>query len=148
MNYPDVLNLLSPCGLDCGRCADHKSGEIKHHAAKLRELLNNYGRLAKIKSAVQPAFHNYPDFEKLLDYFSAARCGGCRGPECHCPIECTVKTCHKEQHVDFCFQCSHFPCDKKLFSEALQERWLRNNNRMKEIGVVDYYIEQSKQPRY
>lgn len=148
MTYKTLLPNLSPCGMDCGRCADHSAGEIKHHATRLRELLGNYGRLAKIKSAARPAFNHYQEFHTLLDYFSSAQCDGCRSENCHCPIDCTVKTCYKERGVDFCFQCEQFPCDKNLFSENLRERWLRVNNRMKEVGPLEYYIEQGKQPRY
>lgn len=148
MDYKDVLANLSPCGLDCSRCADYCDGEIQHYAAELRELLSNYDRLAKIKAGAQPSFKHFPEFKELLTYFASARCGGCRSKDCHCPIDCTVKACHKEQGVDFCFQCNQFPCDKDLFSENLRERWLQTNNRMKDIGPVEYYIEQSKLPRY
>lgn len=49
--------------------------------------------------------------------------------------------------MDFCFQCDEFPCDEQK-DERIRERWMAKNNRMKEIGVIEYYIEQSKTPRY
>ena len=148
MTYETILPNLSPCGLDCTRCADHQDGDIKYHATKLRELLENYDRLAKIKSAEKPVFEHYQKFEELLNNFSSAHCGGCRSTDCQCPINCTLKDCQKENKVKYCYECSLFPCDNPPFPKNLRERWLKANNRMKEIGPIEFYIEQSKLPRY
>ncbi|NLI12559.1 MAG: DUF3795 domain-containing protein [Peptococcaceae bacterium] len=64
-----------------------------------------------------------------------------------CPIICEAKTCYREKGIDFCFQCGEYPCEKQ-FSGRLRERWKEKNDRMKEIGVVEFYYEQKNLPRY
>lgn len=147
MNYDQVVKRLAPCGLDCSRCADYESGEIRELSLKLAQLLAGYGRVAKMKEDKNPIFSSYPQFEEILSSFSRASCGGCRSGALKCPIECHAKTCFKEKGVDFCFQCDEYPCDKQ-FTGGLRERWKTINNRMKEIGAVEYYQEQARQPRY
>lgn len=148
MKYQDVLNYLAPCGLDCGRCADYEQGEIKELSRKLLKNLGNYSKLAKIKSDKSPIFKNYDNFEEILTQFSKASCSGCRGNNVLCPLEnCAAKTCYKEKGVDFCFQCHEYPCEKQ-FSGRLRDMWIKINNRMKDIGVIEYYKEQSNRPRY
>lgn len=147
MTYNEVVQKLAVCGLDCSRCADYQDGEIKKLSAKLLNLLGGYNRLAKLKSTINPAFKEYSKFKELLEAFANVSCGGCRSENIKCPIDCYAQTCHKDKEVDFCFQCDEFPCDKQ-FEGKLRERWIANNQRMKEIGVVNFYIEQSKLPRY
>ena len=148
MNYADVLNYLAPCGLDCGRCADYDQGEIKELSRKLLKNLGNYSRLARIKSNKLPIFENYDYFESILTQFSKASCNGCRGNNVICPLEnCSAKNCHKAKGVDFCFQCDEYPCEKQ-FSGRLRDRWIEIIDRLKVIGVIEYYKEQSYRPRY
>jgi len=148
MNYNEVLKRLAPCGLDCSRCADYEHGEIRDLSAKLLQTLgNNYDRVAKMKSGKKPVFQDYSIFKEILISFSQASCSGCRGENVLCLIECTAKTCYKEKGIDFCFQCTNYPCDKQ-FSGKLRDRWKAINDRMKEIGAVEYYFEQLKLPRY
>lgn len=147
MEYEDVLRHLSPCGLDCVRCADFQPGRIRQLALELRDLLGNYYRVAKLKAAHNSVFGQYPSFADILSQLSNASCGGCRSDDVRCPISCGVKTCHKEKGVDFCFQCEEFPCNPPMES-ALKERWKNRNDRMLEIGVVPFYEEQVKLPRY
>ncbi|MTI79274.1 MAG: DUF3795 domain-containing protein [Firmicutes bacterium] len=148
MKYEDVLKHLAPCGLDCNRCAEFEHGNIKQLSSDLLQgLSNNYERLAEIKSKRNPIFNNYAYFKEILISFSNASCSGCRGDNVQCLISCTVKNCHKEQGVDFCFQCNRYPCDNQ-FTGRLRDRWINMNNRMKEVGVVEYYHEQKQVPRY
>lgn len=147
MEYQDVLKQLAPCGLDCGRCADYENGEIKDLSTNLIRLLGNYGRVAKMKAEAKPLFNNYAQFEEILTAFSQASCSGCRGENVLCPITCAAKTCYKEKGVDFCFQCGEYPCEKQ-FSGRLRDRWKDINDRMKAVGVVQFYHEQKKNPRY
>jgi len=49
MDYPDIVKQLTPCGLDCGRCADLKGEEISTLSTKMIELLGNYSRVAQMK---------------------------------------------------------------------------------------------------
>ncbi len=147
MDYEDVLKHLSPCGLDCGRCADHQNGRISELSATPREMLGNYYRVARLKSPDNPLFQGYPTFEGILEQFSHASCGGCRSDAVTCPVICKVKSCHKEKVVDFCFQCSEYPCLEPM-DNRLKERWKERNDRMTNVGVVKFYDEQIKKARY
>lgn len=147
MEYSRVVQKLAPCGLDCGRCADYQSGEIKELSIRLLELLKGYERVAEIKSKINPALEEYGKFKEVLKIFAEASCSSCRYDNDKCPIDCHAKTCHKEKKVNFCFQCNEFPCNEQN-NEIIRERWMAKNNRMKEIGVIEYYLEQSKSPRY
>lgn len=147
MEYDEILKCLAPCGLDCGRCADYENGEIKDLSIRLVQLLGNYRRVAEMKAETKPLFNNYSQFEEMLTSFSQASCSGCRGENVLCPIACTAKTCHREKGVDFCFRCGEYPCEKQ-FTGRLRERWRKINDRMKEVGVVQYYYEQNELPRY
>jgi hypothetical protein len=147
MTYDEVVRKLAPCGLDCSRCADYQDGEIKELSAKLLDLLEGYERLATLKSTIIPAFKGYGEFKELLELFAHVSCGGCRSENVKCPVDCPAKICHKEKGVDFCFQCDEFPCDRE-FEGNLREQWITNNQRMKEIGVVNFYMERSKLPRH
>jgi hypothetical protein len=147
MEYNEVLKHLAPCGFDCVRCADYEHGEIKQLSSRLVQLLGNYRPVAKMKAEKNPVFNGYPQFAEVLTCFSNASCSGCRGENVQCPIICSARNCHKEKNIDFCFQCNEYPCDKQ-FAGRLRERWKYINDRMKEIGVVEYYYEQVKLPRY
>jgi len=145
MDYSAIVDILAPCGLNCSRCAEYQNGEIKQSSEKLLALLGNYQRIATIKEKANSAFTAYQQFLELLNIFAQGPCGGCRSAENYCPVNCAAKTCHREKGVDFCFQCSVFPCDKPI---PLGERWLKMNERMREIGVEQFFAEQSKLPRY
>ena len=147
MNYNEIIKHLAPCGLNCSRCADYENGQIRKLSTEIMHALgNNYSRVAKMKSGSQKSFDHYKEFEEILSSFSQASCSGCRGENNLCPLECHAKNCYKEKGIDFCFQCADYPCDKQ--SGVLRKRWLEINDRMKEIGVVEYYLEQAKLPRY
>jgi hypothetical protein len=147
MNREDTLKLIAPCGLDCTRCADYAHGEISSLSAKLKELLTNYGRVAKLKARLKPEFAAYECFEQILDSLASAACGGCRSESSACPIDCKARTCHKQKKVDFCFECQDYPCADPTFGPLI-ERWKQKNDRMKEVGVIRFYEEQKKTSRY
>lgn len=147
MEKSEVIQKLSVCGLDCSRCADYENGEIRNLSSKLSELLNGYERLAKMKAENAPIFNGYPEFIKILSHFAEGTCGGCRSDNVKCPLDCQAKICRAERSINFCFECDEFPCDKQ-FQGKLRERWIERNNRMKEIGVENFFIEQNKMPRY
>jgi hypothetical protein len=144
------LDYLAPCGVDCSRCADYADGEIRELSARLQQCLGNYGRLARLKAATKPEFAGWSQFEVLLDHFARASCGGCRAKDNQCPFTCKVATCHKENKVDYCFQCKRFPCDggDPRTVTPLGERWKQNNERMRDLGVTAFYMEQANFPRY
>jgi hypothetical protein len=147
MDYEEIKKILAPCGLSCLKCMAYTDGEIKYHATELKRLLGSFDIYAERFSNFLPAFSNYPSFKEVLDIFLKSECKGCRNGDCIYP-NCGVAACYKEKGVDFCFQCDDFPCDLTNFDPHLHKRWLKMNQRMKEIGVEAYYEETKVQPRY
>lgn len=145
-----ILEHLGPCGINCQKCFAFNDGDIKHHSESLRNSLGNFDIYAKRFTELldEPIFGKYPDFKDLLDHFASANCLGCRKQECHLFKSCNVRNCYKEKSVDFCFQCDDFPCKNTGFDTHLEQRWIKINQRMKEIGVENYYNEIKDKPRY
>ncbi|WP_243358181.1 DUF3795 domain-containing protein [Fundidesulfovibrio terrae] len=148
MEYREILERLAPCGLDCGRCADLKGGEIGVLSARLTEHLGEYGRLAAMRAGVRPEFAGYEQFQAVLGVLAGPSCGGCRSDNVSCPLNCLARTCSKENGVHFCFQCSKYPCEEQFAGMPLRKRWQALNDRMKDIGVEAFYEEQLGTPRY
>lgn len=146
MNHEMPKN-LAPCGLNCAKCQAYSEGEIKRAAIELKNLLGSFDTYAERFAKFLPVFETYPAFKELLNHFSEANCRGCRQGDCKYP-NCGVAPCYRQKGVDFCFQCSDFPCTKTNFDPNLHKRWIRMNERMKEIGVEAYYRETKDLPRY
>lgn len=147
MEEAEIVKHLSPCGLDCTRCADYIDGKIQKNSRQLAYDLGNYSRMANMRQQHQPVFAQYAAFREVLEVFSQASCGGCRSDSVNCPIACTVRDCHRKKGVDFCFQCQEFPCSKQDVS-IIKERWQKNNERIKEVGLKAYYEESLLKQRY
>lgn len=147
MEKKEVVTKLSVCGLDCSRCADYENGDIRKLSLELSKLLNGYERLAKMKEENSPIFKGYTEFVSILNHFTKGPCSGCRSDNVQCPLNCRAKSCRKERKIDFCVECEEFPCAEQ-FKGKLREKWIERSIRIKEIGVENYYIEQSKLPRY
>jgi len=82
------INLVAPCGIDCGTC--------EMNMCKDNEQLFNY--------FISKGYSK----EKLP-------CKGCRSIEGNCPVigcKCETYVCLSEKKVDFCFDCKEFPCEK------------------------------------
>jgi len=150
MTSEKILDALAPCGLSCEKCFAHESGEIRKHSLKLQEKLGNFDLFAKRFETLlgNPIFKKYPDFKMMLDYFSAENCRGCRKESCKLFENCGVRSCHQEKNLDFCFQCDEFPCDKTNFDDNLRKRWIQLNERIREVGIENYYAETKDKPRY
>jgi len=150
MNYDQILDALSPCGLSCKKCFAHVDGDIKKYSLKLKEKLGNFDMYAKRFETLldDPIFKKYPDFKIMLDYFASDNCKGCRNENCKLFKRCGVRRCHQEKKLDFCFQCDDFPCNKTNFDEDLQKRWGKLNERIRKVGIENYYSETKDKPRY
>ncbi len=140
---------LAPCGLDCTRCPDYTDGETRELASMLQECLGDYERRARLKSDTIPVFAGWSQFAAILDYFSRASCCGCRSKENHRPFDCRAATCAKKHGVDYCFACKEFPCDggDPWALTPAGERWKKNNERMRDLGVQAFFMEQELFPR-
>lgn len=84
----------------------------------------------------------------MLRYFSEAKCNGCREQACALFKNCNVRDCYRGKGIDFCFQCASFPCEQTGFDEHLQKRFISINEKIRKIGIENYYEEIKDVPRY
>jgi hypothetical protein len=150
MDYDQIKNLLAPCGLHCGKCFAFVDGNIRKNSLSLKESLGDFEIYAQrfVDLLNEPLFNKYSDFKELLTYFASVECNGCRKEKCKIFKDCKVRDCHEKKGVDFCFQCSDFPCNKTGFDQHLHKRSVDINLRMKEIGIEKYYLEIKDKLRY
>ena len=143
----DIVQRLAPCGIDCERCVMYGRGRIKNLASGLLQALEGFEHMAPRVADRFPALREYDRFTEVLRLFTEGDCLGCRagGPEM--PF-CSARTCFREKGVDFCFECAEYPCERNAYPENMAERWRRYNDRMREVGVEDYYQESLTRPRY
>lgn len=149
-NYETVKNRLGPCGLHCGKCFAFAEGDIHNLSKKLEVALGNFDVYAERFTDMldEPVFQKYPDFKEFLHYLTTASCKGCREEKCKLFKDCGVRLCSEEKGVDFCFECSEYPCEHTGFDEHLHKRHIAINERMKEIGAQAYYDEIKDKSRY
>jgi hypothetical protein len=143
----DVVERLAPCGIDCERCIMYGRGRVKTLASGLAKALEGFENMAPRVADRLPPLREYDRFVDILRLFAGAECKGCRagGPEM--PF-CSARTCFREQGVDFCFECSEYPCERNAYPQNLVERWRSCNDRMLEVGIEEYYRESLTRPRY
>ena len=150
MNYEQILSRLAPCGLHCGKCFAFSEGDIGKQSYQLKESLGEFKVYAErfIDLIDEPVFKKYTDFNELLTYLSKGNCSGCRKEKCKIFKDCKVRGCSEKKGVDFCFQCSDFPCNTTGFDEHLYKRSVDINLRIKDIGIEKYFNEIKDTPRY
>lgn len=147
-SYEEILHVMAPCGLHCGKCMAFAGGHIQREASILRQHLGpHFDQYAERFATMNPVFKDYPAFKRVLDFFAEGSCQGCRKSGCLFK-ECKLAACVKEHGVDYCFQCKEFPCDRHGLPSGLAAVWRRNNQLMKEHGVEDFYEETKNKPRY
>lgn len=149
-NYENIKHRLGACGLHCGKCFAFSEGDIHNLSRKLIEELGNFDVYAERFADMldEPIFKKYSDFKEFLQYLSTASCKGCRAEKCKLFKGCGVRVCSEEKEVDFCFECSEFPCQNTGFDEHLHKRYIAINERMNEIGAQAYYDEIKNKSRY
>ncbi len=140
MKKESPLKLIAPCGLVCHTCAAAKDGIIQMHSLELLRRLDSFDQYAELLSGYETRLKKYPDFKEVLQLLSEANCEGCRDGVCKFP-GCGISPCVKEKGYDFCFECPSFPCSEADFEPLLKAKWLKANERMKEIGVEAYFEE-------
>lgn len=145
--YEQAVKELAPCGNDCSRCANYEKGEIVLLSKELNDKLENFENMVgKIKDFM-PIFNYYNEFLAILNHFSNGNCQGCRFSDK--PVtQCSINMCHKKEKVNFCFECSKYPCNPSTYSKSLNEVWQNNNDTMKNIGVDSFYRVQKEKSRY
>jgi len=86
MEISERMNLVAPCGIDCGICELYI---CKDSTALFERLVANGIPKEKIP------------------------CKDCRAIEGNCPLlneTCATYSCLQEKKIDFCFDCGDFPC--------------------------------------
>ena len=150
MGYEFIKTRLSPCGLHCGKCFAFSEGKICQLSQELKYNLGDFDVYAErfVTMLDEPIFLKYSDFKEMLEFFSKGKCKGCRNEKCVMFKSCKVRECSENEGVDFCFECSNFPCNNTGFDEHLYKRWKDINVKMKMDGVETYYNEIKDKPRY
>jgi hypothetical protein len=147
LSYQAILDKLAPCGIDCERCVAFARGRVKNLATELTTALEGFENMAPRVVDRVPALAEYERFVEILDFFAQATCAGCREGGSELPF-CAARTCFREQGVDYCFQCTEYPCDRNTYPENLTRRWRSANDGMREVGVELYYRQSLERPRY
>ena len=150
MNREEILERVAPCSLMCHTCTAFCKGEIAGAAKNLLHYLKGIkGFYAK---HMPDAVESYESFEGILSMYAGGDCHGCRSGEHNgCSIEgCFLLECTKEHDVDFCGECSAFPCDKTkdLFEEEIYRQWLEGSLQIKEKGIEQFWEENREKPHY
>jgi hypothetical protein len=84
----DYHQMTAPCGLPCFECYLYLANENEEYRARAAEALG------------------LP--------LEAAACQGCRSQNGICPHHphpCRVYQCIQQKEIEFCFECTDFPCD-------------------------------------
>jgi hypothetical protein len=147
MTTNNLLACIAPCGLACHTCAASAGGVMKEPAQQLLRYLEGFDLYAAKLSAFDPRLKKFGDFKEVLGMLGEASCEGCRDGVCKFP-GCGIAPCAKELDHDFCYQCPEFPCDKADFEPLLKAKWLKANERMKEIGPEAYFEEAKGRSHY
>jgi hypothetical protein len=117
---PD-LRLAAVCGLFCPSCTFFIG--TKQDRARLETLLKRFGRKV-----------------------DEIECHGCRSDKrtFYCEKYCKMTRCASEKGIDFCGECSEFPCEElKEFQAQMPHRielW-QSQKRIKEAGYKIWYVE-------
>jgi hypothetical protein len=147
IGYLQIVARVAPCGIDCERCVRYAGGRVRRLAAELAAALEGFDKMAPRVVDRYPVLADYDAFVDILRLFSGAECTGCRNGGAQLPF-CAARTCFREKQVDFCYQCDEYPCRRNDYPENLVVRWRSCNDRMREVGVEQYYTESLAKPRY
>jgi hypothetical protein len=147
LTYQQILGRLAPCGIDCHRCVMCADGVVQRAASELSVALEGFDKMAARMADHAPGLAGYEKFQQILGLLTEATCTGCRAGGSTLPF-CAARTCFRDHEVDYCFQCEEYPCSYNDYPEQLERRWLAANDRMREVGVEQYYEESLSKPRY
>jgi len=150
MTYEFIKERLAPCGLHCGKCFAFTQGDVGKYSKALQTELGEFDVYAERFDQLldKHVLEKYPAFKDMLNEFTQAQCQGCRKEMCKLFKDCKVRGCAEEKKVDFCFECTDFPCSNTGFDKHLEQRSVNINLRIREIGVEKYYQEIKDTPRY
>jgi len=132
---------ISCCGKQyCALCAYFK-GSMVEAAKNLLGYAERYGSLRLIAGGSRAC--NFDEFMKGLKWLASQEkpCKGCRfGGGWSWWPDCPIRDCVLEKDIEFCYQCTDFPC-KKLQEEPLLDRKkeaIEINQQIKNTGIENH----------
>jgi hypothetical protein len=122
--------VISICGLNCAKCDIYKAG---HGNEELRDEIVEW-------------FRKEHDEDIKPDQVG---CEGCRGSlSVHWSPECRIILCARNREIEYCFQCTDFPCTilAEFSSDGIShhKRTIENLKRMKQNGIKAWIDEQRR----
>jgi len=134
--YEKEKDMIAYCGLYCRIC-DYYTDKIRNSARNLLEIVRRHREL-KIFAETTKAY----DFDELLRGLEwlakeLGPCiGGCRGGGGW--EECPLRKCCIEKGVEFCFECSEYPCDILEKFKGCTDRL----NQIRDMGIEEWVKKQ------
>lgn len=123
---PQTTKQVAYCGLYCPKCYKNVVSEA---ATKLKFVLEDT-HISNKPNLIPPSF------KKTLDKLICLHCqrickNGGGNPNC------AIKKCCKEKNISGCWECNNY---KKC--EKLHERFVKNIEKIKKLGLIKYIKQQ------
>ena len=140
MEKKELLRRIAPCSALCFSCTNCKDGVF----SEFSPVFDRFGEI------FNQAFSGIPDtrgkkitsfFQDFSDSFQnpcGGQCHGCREDlslKQGCAENCGIPSCAAQRGVDFCADCSDFPC------KMLNEPMIKGGRRIQKIGAAQYWEE-------
>lgn len=160
MKKEELLYRVAPCSMLCYTCLALRDGAFSECAPRLDKYCEGVCEfLAKVcgLSGEELERHNafFEEFHGSLKQLSGGHCHGCRSDASlkqGCLGGCIIPDCVKQHGVDFCAECTEFPCQaaKDFFSAHKNSGriWEEGSGRIREIGAEAYYEEKKDTSHY
>lgn len=153
-----LLNNVAPCSLLCYTCPAYKDGAIAKCAAQLCKYFEGYYDFndANLPEQYRSWLDKFETFYNMLDRQSRRPCPSCRNNPTSgsgCIDGCVIPSCVKERGINFCAECTEFPCAKATqffcaVNETICADWLSGSQRIKEVGIKQYFEERKLVSHY
>lgn len=158
IDMQELLNCVAPCSLLCYTCPASQNGAISKYASTLCNYFEGYYEFndANILEEYHSWLKEFKTFHCKLEKYTKPHCVGCRNnpfPGSGCMEGCVIPSCTKEHNVNFCAECSDFPCKKakdfySKINDTIASDWQSGNQRIKEVGIRQYFDEKKDVSHY
>lgn len=150
-----ILDCVAPCSLLCYSCPGFTRGVTFELSSKLYNYFEGFYefQVKYLPEEFKSRADLFKKFEEYLLRFTKPKCNGCRhNPNPESSIKgCFIFECTQEHGVDYCGECSIFPCSKvdtTLFNPDVYNRWIKGNKRIREVGVEQFFEEEKDKSHY
>lgn len=163
MEKGKLLEYIAPCALLCYSCPSYGKGPVSEAARKLYRYWQGYDVFRGMylpENQREAWYKEFATFTGTLQFLGGASCPGCRNnPPSEkdgwgCVDGCVIPACAKEHGVDFCAECSEFPCEKaETFFVSTNhcctgEEWKKRTLEMRKVGAETYFEENKEVSHY